>query len=210
MWRKELKAFDHWNQNFISELYSLAQENSVLLKFNGQQQVILNGSVIDVEQVYYQYQLINLSIQIRKNFPPEFSYSTLMLNYSSKDSTIGQRIFTRLINDGFRVSIRSDSFEENSKKINEMDLILFCISENSLDDDLFREELILSDQRRKILIPIQIESYRPTRWLRKLIENQFVFRLFGSDEYFNQEYRKLSLKIVSQSFLQTKFFRKFL
>ena len=209
MWRKELNGFDQWNQHFISQFYSLAQEKSVLLKSNDQLQVILHGSVIDVEQVYYQYQLISLSIQIRKNCPPGSPYLPLMLNYSVKDSTIGQRIFTHLINDGFRVFIRSDSFKDNSTTINEVNLILFCISENSLDDDLFREELILANQMEKILVPIQIESYRPTRWLRKLIENQIIFRLSGSDDYFNQEYQKLSLKIVSQSFLQTNFLKKF-
>lgn len=209
MWRKKLNGFDHWNQHFISQFYSLAQDKSVLLKSNDQQQVILHGSVTDVEQVYYQYQLISLSIQIRKNCPLESPKFTLMLNYSAKDSTIGQRIFTHLINDGFRVFIRSDSFEDNSTTVNEVNLILFCISENSLDDDSFREELISAEEMGKILIPIQIESYRPTRWLRKLIENQIIFRLSGSDDYFNQEYQKLSLKIVSQSFLQTNFLKKF-
>jgi hypothetical protein len=186
---KELHGFDHWNQHLISQLYSFAQQRSVLPKINEQQQVILYGHVVDVEQVHHQYQLINISIRIRREFHEKSAFPNVMLHCSSKDSMMDERLFNRLTTDGFRVTRPSSSSEEN--------LIVFCISDQALDDDHFREILIAANESGKKLIPLQIEPYRTTQWLRKLIGHQCVFRFYGSNEYFNLQYQKLVLKIVS-------------
>ena len=187
---KPLRCFPDWNQSLISQFYASAQLRSVLLRLNVEKrEVTLCGPIVDVEQLYDEYQLIQLSLHSRRKYFEQSSSTNILLHYSLNDSIVGERLFNRLTSDGFYVTRQLDATREN--------LVVVCVSDSALSDDQFREGLITVHATAQRFIPIQIEPFRPTRWLRKLIENQYVLRLFGSDQYVHLQYQKLLLKIVS-------------
>ena len=190
---RALQGFAGWTPPLIEQFYALAQQRSVLprLTSEGEDAMTLHGPVVDVEQVYHQFQLIQHSFDLRRNYFEQHLTPTIFFHYASQNSVAGEKLFNRLSNEGFRVTRQLDSSGEAT--------IVVCISDGALDEDQFREDLIAAHAAKHRLIPIQIAPYRTTRWLRGLLGNQVVLRLFGSDEYVHLQYQKLILKIVRPS-----------
>ena len=93
----------------------------------------------------------------------------------------------RLTEEGFAVSME---FEEITKKIFRSDCVI-C------RNTCCQQEANYVQQIGKAILPIKIQYYQSIDWLKKLIEKESIFHLYGSENQFNFEYEKILSSIHS-------------
>ena len=197
----KLNGFEHWNQPLINAFYKYSTDRYVLPKIDAQQQIVLYGSVTHVYEVHQKYQFINAYIEQIIHLPVGYHQKistnryNIRLSYSEEDSKIANRLANRLMEEGFAVSME---FEEMTKKIARSDCVILCLSENYFRNTRCQQEANEAQQIGKAILPIKVQYYQPIDWLKKLIEKQSIFHLYGSENQFNFEYEKILLKLVSE------------
>jgi len=211
IFKMKLDGFQHWNQYLINAFYKYSVDRCVLPKTDHQQQIILYGPVSNVYEVNQKYQLTNALIQQKQRLSSGFPI-TIMISYSREDSIVSHRLANRLIDEGFFVWINSDQsieFEKISKKIHKSSCIILCISENYYQNSLCLEEAKYAFQTDKKVFLVKIQNNPLLGWDYDLFEGKLFFHSFGSEDYFDFEYGRLLLELVSntmENFFETFFF----
>lgn len=197
----KLNGFEHWNQPLINAFYQYSTDRSVLPKLDTQQEILLYGPVSHVYDVHQKYQFINTYIEQIIHLPVgsftkiSTNRYNVLISYSEEDSKIAHRLADRLMEEGFAVSI---GLEEIPKKISRSDCVILCLSENYFRDTRCQHQANDIQQSEKPILPIKVQYFQPIDWLKKFIEKESIFHLFGSDNQFNYEYKKILLKLVSE------------
>ena len=197
----KLNGFEHWNQHLINAFYKYSTDRYVLPKIDAQQQIVLYGSVSHVYEVHQKYQFINAYIEQIIHLPVGLftKISTnrfnILFSYSEEDSKMAHRLANRLMEEGFAVSM---GLEESLKKISRSDCVILCLSENYFRNTRCQQEANYAQEIGKAILPIKVQYYQPIDWVKKLIEKESIFHLFGSENQFNFEYEKILLKLVSE------------
>lgn len=203
IFKMKLNGFEHWNQDLINAFYKYAIDRSVLPKVDSQQQILLYGAVNHVYDVHEKYQLTNAYIHEKMHLPIGFLGQTsttsyhILFSYAEEDSSMAHRLANRLLEEGLTVSVELMEFEEISKKIARSDCVIVCLSENYFRNSRCKQEASYIQQIGKSFIPVKVQYYQPIDWLKKFIEKESFFQVFGSDNQFHSGYDKILLKIVS-------------
>ncbi|CAM4822251.1 unnamed protein product [Rotaria magnacalcarata] len=217
-----LNGFRNWNQYFINAYYKYCIDRCILPQMNDDQQIVLKGPIISVQEAKQKYQLTAAIMQEKihmqqclletpqsistvecpaTNIMPTAETSpcyNVMLSFCPEDSILCHQLANRLVDEGFSLSLSSDGVSDHSDVLCQMkksDCIILCISENYFKDANCKREVMHADQISKPIILVKIQNCTPIDCLRQLLQNHLCFQMYGSENQFDLVFDKLLLQI---------------
>ncbi|CAF3903383.1 unnamed protein product [Rotaria magnacalcarata] len=130
-----LNGFRNWNQYFINAYYKYCIDRCILPQMNDDQQIVLKGPIISVQEAKQKYQLTAAIMQEKihmqqclletpqsistvecpaTNIMPTAETSpcyNVMLSFCPEDSILCHQLANRLVDEGFSLSLSSDGFQ---------------------------------------------------------------------------------------------------
>ena len=207
-------GFEYWHQDLINGFYGYCYTTGVLPLVDDQGRLSLTGPINSVCQAHQKHQLINALRELKISMQPcsTANVSTngsqkplrIILSHSLADLTVCRRLATRLTEEGFSVGMRSHCSDSRLPEIDQSELIIVCISESYLEDELCYREATYAYESGRNIIPIRVQYCQSMQWFQSIVEKYacVCLPLFGSDEHFNLGYDKVLLKIVSRGIHQ--------
>ncbi|CAF3451474.1 unnamed protein product [Rotaria socialis] len=217
-----LNGFRNWNQYSINAYYKYCIDRCILPQMNDDQQIVLKGPIISVQEAKQKYQLTVAIVQEKMHMqqsllatsesisaiecPAANIISTaetsacynVMLSFCPEDSILCHQLTNRLVDEGFSLSLSSDGVSDHSDVLCQMkksDCIILCISENYFKDANCKREAMYANQISKPIILVKIQNCTPINCLRQLLQNHLCFQMYGSENQLDLVFDKLLLQI---------------
>ena len=202
--------FHGWNQHLINSFYKYCKDQCILPKYDPSENILeLIGPVCGIQAVKKKWHMLtelvkHAPVNEHSNYLTPRSGAKLyniVLSYSSKDIRRCQRLINRLTEEGFSLGIDANRNDKQrgdlSLLMTRCDCIILCISENYYMDSTCLEEAKYAFQTAQPVFLVKIRSHPVLGWDYHLFEGKLFFRLFGSEEFFDFEYGRLLLHLVS-------------
>ncbi len=196
--------FHSWDQHTINAFYKYCKDRYVLPKLDEtQNEIELIGPASGIQEAKKKWFV--LSELMRSTSVIERPGSArlggklynIVVSYSQKDARRCQRLINRLTEEGF--SIGTDPNSDKHSQMDKCDCIILCISENYYQSSLCIEEAKYAFKTDKNVFLVKIENNPLMGWDYDLFEGKLFFHCFGSEEYFDLEYGRLLIELVSSS-----------
>ena len=194
--------FHSWNQHLINSFYKYCKDQCVLPKFDQTENILeLIGPIRGIQAAKKKWHMFTELVQHTPiiEHPANSIHHlgaklyNIVMSYSPKDSRRCHRLIGRLTEEGFSVGTDLKSNEEKC------DCIILCISENYYENSSCVEEAKCAFQTNQPVFLVKIQSHPILGWDYDLFEGKLFFQLFGSEEFFDFEYGRLLLQLVSDS-----------
>lgn len=191
--------FHAWNQHLINSFYKYCKDQCVLPKFDHTENILeLIGPARGIEAVKRKWHMFTELVQHTPIVEHSIHRSgaklyNIVMSYSPKDTKRCRRLIDRLTEEGFSVGIDLKSNEDKC------DCIILCISENYYENSSCVEEAKCAFQTNQPVFLVKTQGHPILGWDYDLFEGKLFFRLFGCEEFFDFEYERLLLQLVSDS-----------